>query len=62
MNSLESIGIDLGSINLVIAVATKASAEIVTNEASSRETHVIVGFGDHERFIGEQGYVQVRCL
>lgn len=53
------VGVDLGSQTAVIAVAKKGGVEILANEASHRETPVVVGFGDYERFIGEQGYAQV---
>lgn len=38
-----------------MGIAQKAGVEVVVNEASNRETPVVVGFKDNERFIGEQG-------
>jgi heat shock protein 4 len=55
-----AIGIDLGSQTAVIAVAKKGGVEIVINEANYRETQLVVGFGDSERFIGEQAHVQLK--
>lgn len=54
-----AVGIDFGGATAVIAIAKKGGVEVIVNEASHRETHVCVGFGEHERFIGESGYVQV---
>ena len=48
-----SIGIDLGSLRSVIAVAKRGGVEVITNEASNRETANTIGFGPAERFIGE---------
>jgi len=59
MNSPSFVGIDIGSQTALIAVAKKGGVEILANEASQRETPVVVGFGDYERFIGELGYAQV---
>jgi len=58
--NIGAIGLDLGGNNAVIAVAKGATVEIITNEASHRETPVVVGFGPSERFIGEQGYAQLK--
>jgi heat shock protein 4 len=55
-----AIGIDMGSSTSVIAVAKKGGVEIMTNEGSHRETQNVVGFGENERFIGEQGHVQLK--
>jgi Hsp70 protein len=54
-----AIGIDLGSQRSVIAVAKKGGVEVLANEGSHRETPNIIGFGERERFIGEQGALQV---
>jgi len=59
MASAGAVGIDFGGGSAVIAVAKKGGVDIVVNEASNRETPIVVGFGEHERFIGEGGYVQV---
>ena len=58
--NIGAIGLDLGGNNAVIAVAKGVNVEIITNEASHRETPVVVGFGPNERFIGEQGYAQLK--
>jgi molecular chaperone DnaK (HSP70) len=55
-----AIGIDMGSSTSVVAVAKKGGVEIMTNEGSHRETQNVVGFGENERFLGEQGYVQLK--
>lgn len=57
-----SVGIDLGGSTAKIAVAKKGGVEVIVNDASHRETPIVVGFGEHERFIGEGGYVQVRIF
>lgn len=60
MSNIGAIGIDLGSVRSCIAVAKRGGVEIITNEGSHRETQNIVGFGQNERFIGEQGFVQFK--
>lgn len=60
MSVAGAIGIDLGGSTTTIAVLKKGGVEIIINEASHRETPVVIGFGENERFIGEQGYVQVK--
>jgi molecular chaperone DnaK (HSP70) len=55
-----AIGIDLGSQTAVVAVAKKGGVEIIINEANYRETQVMVGFGETERFIGEAGHTQLK--
>jgi molecular chaperone DnaK (HSP70) len=57
--SAGAIGLDLGSNSLVVATVKRGNVEILTNEGSHRETQNIVGFGEHERFIGEAGSLQV---
>jgi len=57
---MSSVGIDFGGNSAVIAVAKKGGVEVIVNEASNRETRIVVGFGETERFIGEQGYVQLK--
>src|SRR3989338_10675963 len=49
------LGIDLGSQNCVVGIATKGSIDIVTNEFSRRYTPVYVSFSENERLIGESG-------
>lgn len=60
MSSAGAVGVDLGGMAAVIAVAKKGGVEVIANEASSRETPIVVGFGENERFIGEAGYVQLK--
>jgi heat shock 70kDa protein 4 len=55
-----AIGLDLGSQTACLMVAKKGGVEVVLNEANYRETQLVVGFGDNERFLGEQGYVQLK--
>jgi molecular chaperone DnaK (HSP70) len=43
----------MGSLRSVIAVAKRGGVEVITNEASNRETANVIGFGPAERFIGE---------
>lgn len=59
MANIAAVGVDLGGQTAVIAVSKKGGVEVITNEASQRETPLVVGFGDNERFIGEQGFAQV---
>lgn len=60
MSVAGAIGLDLGSQTAVLTVAKKGGVEIVLNEANYRETQMVVGFGDNERFIGEAGAVQLK--
>lgn len=60
MSNIGAVGIDLGSLRSCIAVAKRGGVEIIANEGSHRETQNIVGFGQSERFIGEQGFVQFK--
>jgi len=60
MQNIGAIGLDLGGNNAVIAVAKRINVEIITNEASHRATPIVIGFGPNERFIGEQGYAQLK--
>ncbi len=62
MSALGFVGLDLGSQTTLVGVAKKGGIEILANEASQRETPVVVDLGDYERFIGEQGYAQVFTL
>ena len=55
-----AVGIDLGSSRTVVAIAKKGGVEVITNEGSHRETQNVVGYSDQERFLGEQGYVQIK--
>jgi len=60
MSKVGAVGIDFGSSRSVIAVAQKGGVEIITNEGSQRETPNVVGYGRQQRFIGEQGFVQMK--
>jgi molecular chaperone DnaK (HSP70) len=59
MASVAAVGLDFGGQTAVLAIAKKGGIEVVTNEASQRETPLVVGFGQNERFLGEQAFVQV---
>ncbi|KAF2451074.1 heat shock protein 70 [Karstenula rhodostoma CBS 690.94] len=47
------VGIDLGTLNTVIAVARNRGVDVITNEVSNRATPSLVGFGPKSRYIGE---------
>lgn len=59
-NAVGAVGVDFGSVATCIAVAKRGGVEVITNEGSHRETPNIIGFGQTQRFIGEQGASQVR--
>jgi heat shock protein 4 len=46
-------GIDLGTLNSVIAVARNRGVDVIANEVSNRATPSLVGFGPKSRYIGE---------
>ena len=50
---MSCIGIDLGCLNSVIAVARNRGVDIICNEVSNRSTPTIVTFGPKNRYIGE---------
>lgn len=50
-----AVGIDLGSSRTVIAAAIGGGVEILCNEGSFRETPCVVGYGDSQRFLGNEG-------
>ncbi|KAJ9666812.1 adenyl-nucleotide exchange factor sse1 [Coniosporium apollinis] len=52
------VGIDLGTLNTVIAVARNRGVDVVTNEVSNRATPSLVGFGPKSRYLGEQAKTQ----
>jgi heat shock protein 4 len=60
MSSAGAVGVDFGGNSAVIALAKKGGVEVIVNEASHRETRIVVGFGEKQRFLGEQGYVQLK--
>ncbi|KAF2127777.1 heat shock protein 70 [Dothidotthia symphoricarpi CBS 119687] len=47
------VGIDLGTLNSVIAVARNRGVDVIANEVSNRATPSLVGFGPKSRYIGE---------
>lgn len=47
------VGIDLGNLNTVIAVARNRGIDVICNEVSNRATPTLVAFGFKNRFIGE---------
>ncbi|SMN21189.1 similar to Saccharomyces cerevisiae YBR169C SSE2 Member of the heat shock protein 70 (HSP70) family [Maudiozyma saulgeensis] len=49
------VGIDFGNMHSVIAVARNNGVDILINDVSNRSTPSIVGFGEKQRYIGEDG-------
>ncbi|CAJ2514237.1 Uu.00g023560.m01.CDS01 [Anthostomella pinea] len=47
------VGVDLGTLNTVIAVARNRGVDVITNEVSNRATPSLVGFGPEARYTGE---------
>ncbi|KAF2996926.1 adenyl-nucleotide exchange factor sse1 [Curvularia kusanoi] len=47
------VGIDMGTLNSVIAVARNRGVDVIANEVSNRATPSLVGFGPKSRYIGE---------
>ncbi|KAF2245778.1 heat shock protein Hsp88 [Trematosphaeria pertusa] len=47
------VGVDLGTLNTVIAVARNRGVDVITNEVSNRATPSLVGFGPKSRYVGE---------
>ncbi|KAF2122269.1 heat shock protein Hsp88 [Lophiotrema nucula] len=47
------VGVDLGALNTVIAVARNRGVDVITNEVSNRATPTLVGYGPKSRYIGE---------
>ncbi|RKP17478.1 heat shock protein 70, partial [Rozella allomycis CSF55] len=52
------VGIDLGNLNTVIAVARNRGIDIICNEVSNRSTPTMVGFGPKSRYLGEPAKTQ----
>jgi len=50
-----AVGIDMGSSRTVIAAALGGGVEILCNEGSFRETPNVVGYGDQQRYLGNEG-------
>ncbi|PBP26105.1 hsp70-like protein, partial [Diplocarpon rosae] len=55
---LPVVGVDLGTVNTVIAVARNRGVDVITNEVSNRATPSIVGFGPKSRYLGEPAKTQ----
>jgi heat shock 70kDa protein 4 len=55
---MSCIGIDIGCLNSVIAVARNRGVDIICNEVSNRATPSMVTFGPKNRFIGESAKTQ----
>lgn len=49
-------GVDLGTLNSVVAVTRQGGVDIVCNEVSKRETATFVSYLGEERLIGESGF------
>jgi len=49
------VGIDFGNMHSVIAVARNNGVDVLINDVSNRSTPSIVGFGEKQRYIGEDG-------
>lgn len=47
------VGVDLGNLNTVIAVARNRGIDVICNEVSNRSTPTMVAFGHKNRFLGE---------
>jgi heat shock protein 4 len=54
-----SIGIDLGSSKIVVAVAKKGGVEILCNDASYRQTPTLVSYGP-ERIVGDKAVQKIK--
>lgn len=54
-----SVGIDLGSSKVVIGVAKKGGVEVLTNDASYRQTPTVVSYGP-ERICGDKAIQKIK--
>lgn len=54
-----SVGIDLGSSKIVIGVAKKGGVEVLTNDASYRQTPTVVSYGP-ERITGDKAVQKIK--
>ncbi|KAJ3331912.1 adenyl-nucleotide exchange factor sse1 [Blyttiomyces sp. JEL0837] len=52
------VGIDLGNLNTVVAVARNRGIDVITNEVSNRATPTLVSFGEKQRYMGESAKTQ----
>lgn len=53
------VGIDIGNLNNIVAIARKGGVDVILNNESKRETPCAVGFGSKQRFIGTAASSQV---
>ena len=53
-----TLGLDFGSANSVVAVARRGGVDVLTNEATRRQTPSVVTFDDTRRFMGESASAQ----
>ncbi|KAH8581514.1 heat shock protein [Cryptosporidium sp. chipmunk genotype I] len=54
------IGLDIGTINAVVATINRGAVTIVRNELSERTTPILVGYTDTERLIGEPALTKMK--
>ncbi|PFH37541.1 DnaK family protein [Besnoitia besnoiti] len=54
------IGIDLGSLNSVMATIQRGTVSVVTTELSDRVTPSLVGFTDDQRLLGDHALAQMK--
>ena len=52
------VGIDLGNLNTVVAVARNRGIDVIVNETSNRATPSLVSFGAKQRYLGEAAKTQ----
>ncbi|GAA5813756.1 hypothetical protein MFLAVUS_007243 [Mucor flavus] len=52
------VGIDLGNLQAIIAVARNRGIDVICNEVSNRATPNIVSFGPKQRYLGEAAKTQ----
>ena len=57
---MSAIGVDLGSLLTVIALVKNGGVEVISNEASYRETPNMVGYGSQERLLGEMAKAKMK--
>lgn len=54
------IGLDIGTINAVVATINRGAVTIVRNELSERTTPILVGYTESERLIGEPALTKMK--
>lgn len=52
------VGIDIGTLNTIVAVARNRGIDVITNEVSNRATPTLVSFGSKQRYLGEAAKTQ----